>query len=144
MRKIIMLCFLAVGCGGSEQEDGGPITCDPANRQGSYLMSFETLSGNCGEQASALVRLDADVDPFAGGCEPLASDRWSDGNCTLERRARCPFEEFAPGATIESTMISTQQDAAGEVITGTLTMTLKNATGQIVCFGTYGVDAVRQ
>jgi hypothetical protein len=144
LKRIAILLALLTACGSTD--DGGgtrarATSCDPADRQGTYFATFENLSGTCGEQTSALIRLDADADITASGCVLLAEDRWSDGNCTLERSSLCPLDL---GRTVESTIISTQEDAAGDTITGTMTIDVEEADGFPVCFGTYRLTAVRQ
>ena len=142
--SLALLCS-CLACGSSTDEgQSQPSSCDPASREGSYLATFETLSGDCGDQASALLRLDADADPADSGCSRLSEDRWSDGNCTLERSLVCPYDSFAPGATISSVGITTQRDSSGETITGTMTITVKDADGITLCLGTYRMTAARQ
>jgi hypothetical protein len=122
LKRIAILLALLTACGSTD--DGGgtrarATSCDPADRQGTYFATFENLSG----------------------CVLLAEDRWSDGNCTLERSSLCPLDL---GRTVESTIISTQEDAAGDTITGTMTIDVEEADGFPVCFGTYRLTAVRQ
>lgn len=134
-----LLCTVA--CDGDADEQ--PSSCDPAARVGTYFATFDVISGDCGDQASGLIRVGGDANA-ASGCRLIAQDRWSDGNCTLERSMQCPFDEFERGATIETIAITTQRDEDGDRMTGTMTMTVWEASGQAVCLGTYRMVAERQ
>jgi hypothetical protein len=147
MGRDVVICALVLGagvlgggCSGSDA-DSASVICEQSDRSGTYFMSFQEVSGTCGPQDSAVGRLSTEV---PGECELLSPDIWSNNECTFERHIRCPFNEFAAGATLETTAISTQQDSRGEVITGTMTMILRDASGQSVCHGTYRVRAERQ
>ena len=123
-------------CGGSDEQDDD-ITCDPADRFGTYWLDFETLSGNCGEQADGLVQVGAGDTP---GCTELAAPRLSDNDCTIESRVACDLSEQV---YVEAVGITTQQDSSGDVITGTMTMTVYDL-GEPVCAGSYGMRYERQ
>jgi hypothetical protein len=140
MRYLIGLVMLAAGCGGSDDPDAGAVECEQSDRSGTYFIEYETVSGNCGDLPSALGRLD-DANALPDGCSFDAMDRWSDGDCKLERAYTCPGES---GGTIVATAVSTQQDDSGDNITGTATMTLRDADGATVCVGTYRFKATRQ
>jgi hypothetical protein len=135
--------LLAIGCSSDAEGDSQPAACDPSARTGTYYMEFSTVSGNCGEQASGLGRLDSSFAP-EGGCQITQPDRWSDGNCKLERSVLCPFDALEPGATITSVGITTQKDANGDVLEGTMSMTVKYADGRGRCYGTYSMRATKQ
>src|SRR5687767_11169306 len=107
-RGILALGLLALGCsaGSDGGDDGGsvpprPSSCDPeTGRRGSYLMTATEIDGTCGPQRAALVQLGPATAP--GGtdstCMPLADGIWSEGNCKLETRTLCAFDDFEPGA----------------------------------------------
>jgi hypothetical protein len=136
-----ILALMVMACSGEDESE--PVTCERTDRTGTYWMEFETLSGNCGPQNASLVRLDADMGA-SSGCVMSAEPRWSDADCTLESGGTCPFDALEPGATVQSTLVTTQQDSAGDVITGTATMTIIGADGVGLCNGSYRVTATRQ
>ena len=142
MREAIVLglVFLAACSGGDGVEDNRPTSCDPVTeRVGTYLAHFETLSGTCGDFPDSLARVDNYADLLAG-CVLLDPDRLSEGDCKLERHYSCPVDT----GDGEYTAITTQQDAAGSVLSGTVTVNLTDASGGFVCTGTYRVTFTRQ
>lgn len=141
-----------VGTGGTpeggapEAGDGGmggmPNGCSLDDRDGSYLATIATISGDCGEQTAAIIRLNP-ADPL-GACMLTTEDAVSNNGCTLERSAVCPFPDLCEGCSLRSVGITTQQDPAGDLITGTMTITALAADNTAVCFGTYSIRAERQ
>jgi hypothetical protein len=140
-RGILALCVLGFGCSGSSDGEGDDtFTCDP-RREGTYLVDLTTVDGSCGDQNSFVDRLDNDA-PIPAGCQKLEADTWSADGCKLERSMRCPLDGLAPGATIESTAVTTQKRE--DLITGLMTMLIYDADGALVCSGTYNLSATRQ
>jgi len=140
--KTLAPIALLLGCSGSA-EDESSFTCDVvADRDGTYLMEFETLGGTCPDQEPALVRLDASAETPAG-CVELSPPEASDAGCTLEVRRVCDASSLMAGWEIETTAITTQQDDAGTLITGTLQLTVRDDLGTL-CSGTFRVTATRQ
>jgi hypothetical protein len=148
-RGILLLCALALGCGASSDENGSelPSSCNPeSERRGSYLMSTTEISGSCGPQATALVQLGPATAPGGSDspCTPLGEPILTENDCKLETRTLCAFDDYEPGATIETTMVSTQQTQSGSLITGIMTMTLRDGFDGWVCTSTYSMRAERQ
>jgi len=144
MRCLALLTILALGCGGGTDEETEPesFECNLGPLVGSYLVSFETLGGNCGEQTSALVQLD----PNAGAseCVNVTEPRVSDDRCRFETHGICPFDQFAPGASVESTSLIRQDNGDASRLSGTVTINILNADGTAYCVGTYRARYVRQ
>lgn len=126
------ICAVSASCGGPD--------CSKSDRSGTYLMRFSESSGNCGPIADGVVTFD---NSGAGlGCA-VDFERWSDGNCKLERGVTCD----SPGDNqrLSVTAVTEQQDDDGKEISGTATYTVTNlSTGASVCVGTYDVTANRQ
>jgi hypothetical protein len=140
--KTLALTALLLGCSGSSEDDES-FTCDTvADRDGTYWMEFETLSGTCPDQDSALVRLDS-TGETPPGCTELSPPETSDSGCTLEVHRSCPAGDSLPGVEIELTAITTQQDEAGETFGGILTMYLRDSSGEL-CHGSFRLTATRQ
>jgi hypothetical protein len=131
--------MVVLGCGGGEDEE---ISCSLDERRGTYLAEFRTVDGNCGEQTSAVLRLDSTA--MMNGCTVSGENVVSTDQCSLTSTVVCPFDQLAPGATLETTMISRQEADDGSRITGTMTMGAFDANGIEICFGTYRVTAERQ
>lgn len=140
MRHLALLTILALGCGGGDDSDES-FTCELGTIVGTYLLSTEILDGNCGEQTSSLIQLDPNADT---GCVNVTEPRASEDRCTFETHAICPFDEFAPGASVESTTFTRQDNDDASRLSGTMTITILDGNGTGVCFGTYRVRYERQ
>lgn len=134
------LLALAVGCGG-EGEAG--FTCSAAERSGTYLMTFSERSGDCGPIPEQLGRLD-DAEALPEECTLDAPDRWSEGECKLERAYTCEEDGIEPGATSSWIAVTSQADDSASRITGTVTVRILGADGVQLCRSTYGFSASRQ
>lgn len=130
------LVLLGCSAGG---ESGLAITCSAADRTGTYLQRFETLSGDCGDIPEALGRVDAGL---PATCTLDAPDRLSEGECKLERAYTCQAD--AAGATAKYVAVSTQEADDGSRLVGTLSVRGLNADGTLACSGTYRITATRQ
>lgn len=117
-----------------------PVECD-RRRAGTYLVSFTTIDGSCGDQDSYIGRLDNDQ-PLPDGCKLTAADVWSDNDCKLERSIVCETDAFSVSGTIETRAVTTQQSA--DQITGLTTMLVFAGDGRLLCSGTYRLTAERQ
>lgn len=140
LRGILILGALGMAC--SASDDGGtdrPSSCDPADVAGTYYLSADTIDGNCGEQASGVVRVGPNPD-----CTELDEPLVSENGCKVETHIRCPFPDVGPGATIETTAVLRNETGNGDRIGGTMTMTIREASGTLYCIGTYRVTAERQ
>jgi|SRR5688500_13106708 len=153
-RELWVVGMLLLGCGASDDGDepapfspapsptapAEPRVCDPGDVRGTYFASFQTISGNCGDQASALVAID---ETASDGCENLSAPVRSENDCKVETHQSCEYEEFAIGATIETVAV-TRNSGDGSLVTGTVTMTIRDARGGLACTGTYRVTYERQ
>jgi hypothetical protein len=153
-RELLIVGMLLLGCGASDDGDEPapfspapsptappePTVCDPSDVRGTYFLSSQTISGNCGDQASGLVALD---ETAGEGCENLSAPVRSENDCKTETHQRCKYEEFAIGATIETVAVL-RNSGDGSLVTGTMTMTIRDARGGLACTGTYRVTFERQ
>lgn len=126
-----MIRYLAVilslsACSGSD-----PTECDPNDRIGTYLVEYTTISGNCGDIPSQLLRFDPGAQPDPS-CALIAPTIISDRGCTLQTKALCAGEL---DATV--TGVSTANADASK-ITGTATIQTDS------CIGTYKLKYTRQ
>lgn len=121
--------LVVVGCGGGDAEE--PAECDPEDRSGTYLISYDLRSGDCGELPETVGRLSAD--DLRPECELSAPDVWSDNGCTFERATYCEID----GVAVDSIGTTTANNDASR-ITGILTV----SSGS--CVGTYDMTAERQ
>jgi hypothetical protein len=139
------------GFGGAHDE---PFACELDARVGLWFVTFETVSGNCGEQASGLVRID---DPLAvsEGCELDAADSISDDECRLSRSFTCesslvacspppPPDNGEEPATDTISYVSYTDQTGQDAVSGLFTMIARCWDGTDVCVGTYGVEYERQ
>lgn len=132
---IACLCLCLSSCGGADND--GPITCEQTERAGTYWMTAEQVSGDCGPLTDGLVRPDAEL---TADCEPMAADAWSGDGCTVERAFRCQLETGSLGTFVT---VTTQRSDSGSVITGTMTM-LVEATDGSSCASSYRLRYERQ
>ncbi len=101
-----------------------PAQCNKTDRHGTYLVTFTTESGNCGDVPKSLVNVDSP--PV---CQILTST-WSENDCKLETTQDCN------GA--KSTGVTTQKSPDGSYLEGTLSLQTSS------CIGTYGLAYSRQ
>lgn len=140
MKHCVLLAMLgAVACGSSDAPTPGvDFTCHQSDRTGTYLSHFTERSGDCGPIPDVVGRIDG---PLIGGtCTNPAPDRWSDGDCKLERTLHCVAND---GSIIDGQGVTTQQTPDGSHITGVFTATIAQP-GQPVCTSTYDLDQTRQ
>lgn len=129
----VMLC-----CGGgSSGGDSSAITtsltnCDPTTqRAGTYLVSFQLDSGNCGALADQTVILNAMTMANAASTCSVLTSTWSDGNCRNDVELQC-------SGGIRETGYTVQQAQDGSSLTGRVTFDTTS------CSGTYDVRYTRQ
>lgn len=145
---ILVLCG-PLGCASSDDGPAQPSSCDPAQRGGTYRLKMTTQSGNCGDVPESIVSF-APTDPLADGCTFITPDRYSEGNCKLERSFECVAQIDDPAAyggkstrTTRTVGFSRQMTADGSRIEGVMTTSV-SGTSAGPCTGTYGLSAVRQ
>jgi hypothetical protein len=130
---LVAVVVFFVGCGGDE----GSFTCSKESRTGTYLVTYETLGGTCGDLPPMVV---VGGTPVSSDCT-VNFDRWSTDECTLERTLTCTD---ASGVIVETQAVTTQAAADGSRITGTATYTLRNTSSVTLCVGTYDMTYARQ
>jgi hypothetical protein len=135
-----LLLLVLPACGG----DGDAATaCERSDRSGTYLMQFSERSGDCGPIPEQLGRLD-DAEALLDGCALDAPDRWTEGDCKLERAYTCAEDGIEQGASSSWVAVTTQADDSGSRIIGTVTVRISDAGGAQLCRGTYEFSASRQ
>ncbi len=106
---------------------------------GTYRLTYVEQAGDCGPIDSQLVSFNPAPDgttPAAAGCT-LNSERWSEGDCKLERDTTCS----TPSGSVHTIAVSHALSADAAEITGTASFTIG---GRYPCNGTYALDATRQ
>lgn len=119
--------------------------CDLASLTGTYLLSFEAISGNCVSPPARLTRIDGLSGGGEGGaggseCVETAPDRISDNGCTLELAETCTTD-----SQVQDYVTIIQQDTVeGDRLSGTMSVDVEDTAGNSVCAGTFRVSFVRQ
>lgn len=143
MRSLCVVVLLCVaGCTNSVASTPAPTSCNPDDRVGTYRVTFVTQGGNCGDTDSQLISLNPSTPgptSSTNGCV-VNSERFSDGNCKLERDVTCP-PTTGSGST-RTVMVTRAQTADASELSGVATITV--STPSFSCSGTYAVDFVRQ
>ncbi|HYE91594.1 MAG TPA: hypothetical protein VEA38_11270 [Terriglobales bacterium] len=119
----------------STTASGTALVCEKTDRRGTYMMTYTTVSGNCGELPSGL----ANFDTPQPNCT-TKSEIWSENDCKVDDVSECTIDT---GGKVEATTVSRQTIEDGSRIEGTMTFNATN-TRAGNCFGTYKVTAVRQ
>jgi hypothetical protein len=138
----VFVIFCAIGCGPEDDTGDDGFECSRKDRTGTYLVSFETISGNCGDQDSGVIQLDGGNSEPGAGCVYNYS-KWSDGDCSFESSTTCEL----PSDNLTMTVVgkTDQENRDGSVLTGVITMTVRYLdTNTLACSGTYESTAVRQ
>lgn len=118
---------------------GGP-DCSPSDRDGLYMISYETISGSCTDIPDGLSRLDPDA-PAPANCTVALQDL-SEDECRVDVDISCRNNN---GTTTRLIGYTEQNDDDGDDLGGKLTATVTNTTsGAFVCSGTYETKAERQ
>jgi hypothetical protein len=121
-----------------------PTSCKASDRTGTYLtVATERPGGSCGAVPDALGRLtDSLPDPWDPRCT-ITSERWSEGDCKLERTIECVFE--GDGLRTTGVGVTDQVMQDGSHLEGLMTQTAYDlATGATVCVSSYDIAATRQ
>ena len=138
---IAMMALALVGCTSGSTSAALPTSCKQTDRVGTYRITYVEQSGNCGPIDSQLVSLNPGEPGGMGagaGCT-LNSERWSEGDCKLERDVTCPLPG---GGTVRTVGVTRAQTANSSELAGPATFTIASPKG--ACNGTYALDAVRQ
>lgn len=137
--RTVALFLLAAGCGATNDEDG-PVSCDPADRTGAYVIHYtERPNGSCGPMPDEVARIDGGGG-IADGCTLDAPDTWSADQCRLDRSVTC----CEPPVCLSVVASTEQVDASGATISGVTTVTILNDLSQDGCISTYDLTATRQ
>lgn len=138
---LVAVALAAAACGSEVDGPPPPTACQKADRNGTYRQSFTVQGGNCGPIDDQVVSSDPGPSGTStpGAKCSLTSERWSDGDCKLERVVACSSPEFAS----TTTAVTRQQTQNGSTLSGTMTVNVRARDGSS-CSGTYGVAAVRQ
>ncbi len=141
MTKTACILLLVCGCGSTQPGSvESPLTkCDPRMRAGTYWMEFETISGDCGDQASGLISMDsAGSGDDADHCVAVRGSVSTNG-CRIDSQVRCT----PAGAQTDITEYTVQQTANGSRLEGEMTMTGRGADGSS-CNGSYRISMTRR
>lgn len=131
--------FAVSACASEAGGEPAPTACKRTDRSGTYLQTFETRAGTCGDMDDQLVNFDAPAGPAGGGGCTVTHENWSENDCKLERTVACT----GPDGASTLTGVTRQQTANGSTVSGTFTVSVRLDNGS-VCSGTYAVTAVRQ
>jgi hypothetical protein len=132
--KALAVAFIGLMACGDDPEKS--IICDPADRNGTYLVTYTVIGGNCGSIAPTIVIVGSgQADDCIYEYETKSAD-----NCTYSSQFTCDdgvaFGEF--------TSTVTQQTDSGSEFTGTIAMAIEEIDGPGECTSTYRVKYVRQ
>lgn len=136
------LALAAVTFGACDEHERGegdeeePLVCEPEDREGSYVLSFVLMKGDCGHFAEQRVEIE-DVDALPDGCKLDKPDEWVESDCKLRRYYTCVTDL----GTSTWTAVTEQHDEGATVLTGVVTVKL---TGEQPCMGTYSVRYDRE
>jgi hypothetical protein len=134
MRILILGLVIFLGaCSGDDAE-----TCSKSHRVGTFVVHYETESGDCGLLPDEVATV-TDPDGVAVGCSLVSPDTWSGDECTNKRHARC---DGADGSSLELITEVTEQSA--DSYAGTFSTTLRDAGGIPSCSGRYRVTYERR
>jgi hypothetical protein len=144
LRYLALACAFtasAVTLGACDEHERGegddePFVCEPEDREGTFLLSFAVMKGDCGYFADQRVKVE-DVDALPDGCKFDAPDEWAENDCKLRRYYTCVTDL----GTSKWTAVTEQHDEDATVLTGVVTVKL---TGEQPCMGTYSVRYDRQ
>ncbi len=154
MGRAVVALFL-LGCsaetGGSSSQAQAVTSCRKDDRAGTYMMTLTKRSGSCPDIDEQLVSFDDAADGKTGGSECVVeSERWSEGDCKLDRAVTCGRQYSDPtqwggygGMTSRAVVVTRQVAQDGSRLEGVYTTTVEMTDGYS-CTGTYAVVAVRQ
>lgn len=135
---MVVLAGMSAACTHTVEHAAPPASCNPDDRTGTYRVTYVEQSGTCGPVDTQLVSFNPGpgAQSAGKGCT-LNSERWSEGNCKLERDVSCS----TPTGTVRTIAVTRAETANGSELSGTASFQID---GQYPCNGTYGIDAVRQ
>lgn len=137
MRTLALAALTLAGCSaGAEPDDTG---CKNLSRDGTYLIVWQPLSGDCTTPDTQVSRGDPQG-LLPSGCSTDQPERWSDDWCSLERAYSCPRTVDTGRFSVVEAI--TQGDNG--VFTSAATVTVRDPAGAQVCKGTFAVTYARQ
>ena len=125
----------AIGCVSETSED---FVCDIRDRDGTYLMQAEEMSGDCGPIPDRVVIVDSDspsgaISNSTDDCT-VEYERIGDDACSISRKLVCVSRVAGVNVYSTGTGVTEQVTAYGSVIEGTLTVTSEFSDGSYVLF----------
>jgi hypothetical protein len=146
-----------LGCGGTEapaaqapkpapaETSGTTATkakpkCSKAVRNGTYKVQLQGLSSNCDAIADYGEELKDGIATLGKDCDFDKPDKWTDGDCTLERAYTC---KETNGTSTRTILVSTQDEPDGSILAGILSIRKLDKSGSESCQGTYRFIASR-
>jgi hypothetical protein len=123
----------------TSKDDAGP-KCSKSTRNGTYKVQLQGLSSNCQKVADYEEQLKDGIADLSKDCEFDKPDKWTHGNCTLERAYTC--KESSGGST-RTILVSTQDGEDGAILVGILSIRKLDKSGSESCQGTYKLIASR-
>ena len=138
---VVGMLGLAMGCSSSDDPAVGSGNGACAQRSGTYLSSFVTRSGNCGDIPELVVVVPKQPTDPGPGCTGAIT--YSGDNCQVTIDTRCPGTGTnSKGHAAVAGLAKWSTD--GSLGTGTETLTLTTEDGTMVCVGTYDFMQRRQ
>lgn len=117
--------------------------CEKSDRSGTYYVTYEEISGDCGPIDSGYIKF-VDGESVEDGLVGCSSTReWSSDECTLESSGGCP--DYENGLAIGVAGETTQEDDDGDKISGTFSLAIGDLdTGADLCASRYEVHYEKQ
>ena len=143
----VLSCGSPDGGGTGTTVGGGPAGgCDERDRIGTYLLTWDERTGDCGpvdEGISRITGATSGTSPSgASQCQITDPPFLSDDRCTLTNSVACVTVD---GLVLEGLGVTTQQDSGSNRITGIFDVSIRDqSTGALLCASTYDVVYVRQ
>lgn len=126
-----------VGCSSDDTTGGGPC----AQRKGTYLTTFKTRSGNCGDIPEQVDTITSQPTEPAAPCTGTIG--YSADNCEVTNDIICPEDGLGAGWTSTIELKATWSES-GDRGTAIQQVVIKNADGGIECQGSYDATVTRQ
>lgn len=123
----------------TDKDDAGQ-KCSKSTRNGTYKVQLQGLSSNCQRVADYEEQLKDGIAELGKDCDFDKADKWTDGDCTLERAYTC--KETGGGST-RTIFVATQNAEDGSILAGILSIRRLDKSGSETCQGTYKFIASR-
>jgi len=140
LKLLVILALVTVfGCGEDKLE-----SCDPAARNGTYVLLYDEKSGNCGPIDDSVVHLSGEHSGlFTPGGDTCSIEKTivENNGCTLSDSVACINDEKK---LEKMTIVTTQETADASRISGTADITIGDESDDENCRSTYHVEYVRK